>query len=113
MRTIMNATGSGGDVDGALTAVADRRRRAVVRRLRARATGGATLEGLAESLAGTLGDDPDRVAVELHHRHLPKLDDLGVVEYDARSHRVRYRGDESVEALLRFLDDRTCDPAEP
>lgn len=37
-------------------------------------------------------DDPDRVAVNLHHNHLPKLEAANIVEYDPRSETVRYRG---------------------
>lgn len=42
------------------------------------------LEALASAVARREGDetDPQRVAVSLHHQHLPKMDALGVVEYD-------------------------------
>lgn len=39
----------------------------------------------------------------LHHVHLPKLDDLGIVEYDPRSNAIRYRSDGRVEELLACL----------
>jgi len=30
----------------------------------------------------------DRLAIELHHRHLPKLVDAGLVSYDSDAHLV-------------------------
>lgn len=34
----------------------------------------------------------ERVAVDLHHVHLPKMDDVGVVEYDPAARRVEPTG---------------------
>lgn len=44
--------------------------------------------------------DRRRVTTTLHHVHLPKLADAGVVEYDRRTGTVRYRGDPTVESAL-------------
>lgn len=33
--------------------------------------------------------DIERVAVSLHHHHLPKMDAWGVVDYDATANRIR------------------------
>ena len=61
----------------------------------------AQLEELAEFVAARRDDpgdsDPDRVAIRLHHSSLPKLADAGIVDYDARSHTVRYRSHSLVE----------------
>ena len=49
------------------------------------------------------GDDAAhrrRVAVSLHHEHLPKLADAGVVDYDARSRTVRFRDADDLAAYL-------------
>lgn len=46
-----------------------------------------------------------RVAVALHHRLLPKLSDAAVLDYDARSKTVRYRGDDRAAAYLDLLRD--------
>ncbi|MFB6136562.1 MAG: hypothetical protein ABEJ04_07355 [Halobacteriaceae archaeon] len=42
--------------------------------------------------SGSRAQDRERVAVTLYHEHLPKLEDVGVVEYDERSETARYRG---------------------
>lgn len=39
----------------------------------------------------------DAVARDLHHDHLPRLDDAGVIEYDRRQGTVRYDGRPSIE----------------
>ena len=42
-----------------------------------------------------------RIAVELHHSHLPRLDEYGLVEFDANAGVVVYRSDDLVESLLK------------
>ncbi|WP_247730290.1 DUF7344 domain-containing protein [Halovivax limisalsi] len=42
--------------------------------------------------------DPDRIAIELHHVHLPKLADAGVIEYDPTARLVAVP-DESIESI--------------
>ena len=65
----------------------DPRRRQVLDCLAAR-TGPVDLEALAGDLAASpvwsgSSDGVERVAFHLHHRHLPKMDDVGLVDYDA------------------------------
>jgi hypothetical protein len=45
----------------------------------------------------------ERTSRELYHVHLPKLADIGVVDFDRRHGTVRYRPDEVLEALLTFV----------
>lgn len=33
----------------------------------------------------------ERFGETLHHRHLPKMDNLGIIEYDSVAHRVKAR----------------------
>lgn len=51
-------------------------------------------------------DDPDRLAVELHHRHLPKLVDAGFVDWD-REEDVVTRGPrfEEIAPLVELMVD--------
>lgn len=53
------------------------------------------LEDLATAISAREADAPprptytdDRVAITLHHQHLPMLDEAGVVDYDPASRRV-------------------------
>lgn len=41
------------------------------------------------------------ITVDLHHKHLPRLDATGVIEYDARQGTVRYDGK---PALVEWLE---------
>jgi len=66
------------------------------------------LDEIAAALA-TDADDRERLAIDLHHRHLPKLAAAGIIAYDARSNTVRYWGQPTVEKWaehIRAVDDR-------
>lgn len=47
----------------------------------------------------------DRVLVSLHHDILPRFADTSIIDFDARTDTVRYRGSELVDALLTVLAD--------
>ena len=55
--------------------------------------------GIAErETSGSAVDEShvERVAISLHHNHLPKMDDLGLVDYESATNRVierQYRSD--------------------
>ncbi|WP_227354811.1 DUF7344 domain-containing protein [Haladaptatus salinisoli] len=58
---------------------------------------------IASRHAGILESDEyegrfERVLISLHHNHLPKLADAGLVEYDREDNLVRYRTDAAVDA---------------
>ena len=58
--------------------------------------------------AGAEAGSPDskrRIRIELHHSHLPKLADLGVVEFDSRSKTIRKRDAPSVVAFAEESHD--------
>ncbi|WP_436907912.1 DUF7344 domain-containing protein [Halosimplex marinum] len=64
------------------------------------------LDELAEAVAarereraGGSADGHDRLAVSLHHVHLPRMADLGVLDYDAGANRV-----DAVRALRERSD---------
>jgi serine/threonine protein kinase HipA of HipAB toxin-antitoxin module len=65
----------------------------------------ATLEDLLEALAPNADDEErERLAINLHHRHLPKLDDAGIVDYDPRSNTARYWGQPTVEKWAEHVE---------
>lgn len=102
----MNASEAGPTrVNGVLRALSRPESRRIVRHLQESSSGTATLETLARTCAGERrrgADDP--VTVRLHHVALPTLDETGVLDYDARSSTVRYRGDRTAEAVLEAPD---------
>lgn len=63
------------------------------------------VEHLLQSKAAQTGEVPSRNHLEaaLHHLHLPKLVDTGVIEYDPRSQQLRYLGDDRLEAWLKRI----------
>jgi hypothetical protein len=56
-----------------------------------------TVTRLAEEVAAVTDAGPERVAISLHHVHLPKLDAASIVEHDAEAGTVRL-----VDASDRF-----------
>lgn len=102
--------------DGEATVTRKDRRRAALDALAA-AGDELSVETLAARVAADEGGDPterdvEAIATVLHHRHLPRLGDLGLVDYDPRERRVALRED----AALRdgaALDRRDGPPAPP
>lgn len=71
----------------------------------------ASLEDLSTAFARENDEDEDRAAVHLHHIALPKLSDVGVVDYDAQSKTVRYHGHSELEDLLDVMDSASESPS--
>lgn len=87
-------------LDATFEALANRRCRVALRQL-AESDDALVVGDLADRLAEELDDaaSEDRLRTALHHTHLPKLDDAGVVEYDPDRGLVRFRGDSRFEAM--------------
>lgn len=89
--------------------LADDERRDVCLYLMRLDTNAVCVEDLVEILADR-DTDRERLALDLHHRHLPKLADAGIIEYDSRSNTVRYWGQPTVEKWaehVNAVDHRT------
>lgn len=87
----MNATDRPRHVDRAYRALTHPLRRAVLSLLHGSADPKTTLDALSERIATQFEDASEaRIRSALHHVHLPKLRELGLVEYDERSGEVRY-----------------------
>lgn len=92
---------TGEALDALFEALADERRRYVLAYLDAGEEDVATVPDLVDHVADEASvDDRERVSVALHHAHLPKLADAGLVEFDARDGFVRYRGGSTVSEWL-------------
>lgn len=103
-------------IDRLVSALADRRARYVVYWLESQSVNVIELDDLADGvaeleveaeLAEDLADHQQTVAIDLHHKSLPKLDDVAVLDYDSRSHTIRYwdeQMDDRISASLEFFD---------
>lgn len=94
---------TGASLDALFDVLADEQRRRIVVHLDKREDDIAAFSDLLDAASGETDDatgtnDPtatdgrERAVSRLHHSHLPKLADAGLVEFDARSETVRYRG---------------------
>lgn len=88
-----NAAGGdgSGSIDASFDALSDPCRRSLCRYAMRTETGPVTRDELTDYIADrateTATTDLDRraIAMELHHVHLPKLDETGMIEYDPQS----------------------------
>ncbi|MFU8866690.1 hypothetical protein [Natronococcus sp.] len=96
--------------ENALEIVANSERRSVLTRLRDSENNVVTLNKLVDHI--TSENPPpepagvgrsEQIVLKLEHTHLPKLADIGLIEYDDRTDTVRYHPDERVEKLHQFV----------
>jgi DNA-binding transcriptional ArsR family regulator len=90
-------------VDEALRVLKSPERRRVLEHLDDESDGSTTVAELASQIACSESRDGQTFEARLHHVHLPKLEDYGVLEYDSRSNAIRYRPDAHTEKLLACL----------
>ncbi|WP_435366041.1 DUF7344 domain-containing protein [Haloarchaeobius sp. DYHT-AS-18] len=97
-------------LDVCLRLLANRHRRRIIHHLRHEASGATTVDELVDQLhssGSTSKNGPlqnrDALAIQLHHTHLPKLAEHGIVEFEHRTGAVRYHPDEQVETMLDSL----------
>lgn len=82
------------ELDRLHTALAADDRRAILQYFQSADDDVASLDDLVESLYTRDDQSADReqVAIRLHHATLPKLSDIELLDYDARTRTVRYYG---------------------
>lgn len=98
------------NLDTCLRLVADQYRRQIIHHLRHEANGTTTFDDLVEQISSQASDfknDPpqgrEKIAIQLHHIHLPKLANYGVIEFEHTTRVVRYHSDAQVETVLDSL----------
>ena len=87
-------------VDELLSILASRDCRATVAYLRRKPDAALHVSRLAEELSQNDTRPPDRLASRLHCGVLPRLDVVGVIEYNDRTNTVRYEGHSELEELF-------------
>lgn len=118
----LQATGRASDADRLSTdeihrLLSNGRRRHVLSFLRTRPGEGVDFDRLVAAVAERERPDPgpethrDRIEIDLHHVHLPKLVDAGVVAYDPVDRTVLYESRDELESMLGDTDP-TEDPEE-
>lgn len=94
------------------SAIADDRRRAILRAVRGPEAGELPLEDLVVAVDEAVhsGDGAEfdeqrrrRVRTALHHNHLPKLEESGFIEYDSDSGTVRMARDEFRSEVVELI----------
>lgn len=97
--------------DAVIDALSHRHRRTVLRTVAGNGQGATSVATLTDAVADVAasdrrsdGEHRQRIRIALHHRHLPKMDDAGLVRYDAEAGRVQPTLDESEQGLLESID---------
>jgi hypothetical protein len=106
--------GSGVDTERAFELLAHSRRRELMRCLVEtpdRTWHVASLASDVVSRGRTWAGSPEvrDIVVSLHHVHLPKLDDAGLIAYDPRSRTVSNVDREAIAAVFEAADRETVD----
>jgi len=97
-------------LDAVFEMLRSERRRNVLYILYQRA-GPVQVSDLADEVATREDAELTRVATAIRHVHLPKLDDAGVVEFDAEAGSVRFADDSG--RLRRYLTRAAADEGRP
>lgn len=88
-----------------LSALATQHCRSVIAYFRNASSDHASVDEVASTLAGRDNVDETQIATRLHHAVLPKLDDVGLIDYDARTNTARYHGHTRLEDVDEFLSE--------
>ena len=97
----MNAKPHAEKCDELLQLLCHRHRRQILRFLDTQPTNTATVDELVEHVDSQSGETS--LSTEMHHVHLPKLADSGLIEWDSRSETVRYYPEPLCHDMLRTL----------
>ncbi|AZH26583.1 DUF7344 domain-containing protein [Haloplanus aerogenes] len=90
--------------DDAFRALADEKRRLVVRYLVNDDEGVASYEEVIDYVASRCSVGSERASIALRHSILPTLAETDLLRYDHDAERIRYRPNELVEDALRVVD---------
>lgn len=98
------------NADAIFHLLSDHCRRQIVGILQDMSESYVAFEELCDHLSRQNGADRDEIVIRLHHTHLPKLHEAGVIDYDPNEKLVRYLGNPHVDALLEHVSARQPHP---
>lgn len=99
--------------DAVLSTLSNERRRIVLRSLSDAAESSMAVDALTTRVAERLWDEDvtrtkkqhkKRVEISLHHNHLPKLNECGMIDYGAGTGRVRLIDSELGQKVLTLME---------
>lgn len=94
---------NGSDRDAQLQALADSRRRRLLEYLLEQHPEPVPLSAAVAHLTGHNTQNHGQVEMALVHRHLPRLDDAGLISFDTDAQWIRYTGDGFAREVLALL----------
>lgn len=87
-----------------LSALTNQYCRFVPRYFRSASEKTATVEELSAAFASEYDEDENQATLRLHHTALPRLSDVGVVDYNTQRKTVQYHGHPEFKTLLGTTD---------
>ena len=111
MTTSIPESGKSVSPDAVLSAIANEHRRVVLRSLNRTEGREVGLSALTDEVAehlrdGESSDDEQRrrVGIALHHNHLPKLEECGMIVHNTETNQIRNVTDELGQKLLALIE---------
>ncbi|WP_222913354.1 hypothetical protein [Natrinema sp. SYSU A 869] len=86
--------------DELLTILANHHRRIILNYFQNLSDNVASIQDLAEEIIEQDNGGKKQVTLQLLHSTLPRLADVGAIEYDQRSNTVRYQGHSKLEMMM-------------
>lgn len=98
--------------DTVLGLISVSRRRTILYHLKERSNGAFTLDELVDRVmeretsipVRSSPDSREEVKTSIGHTHVPKLADVGIVDYDADSQVIEYAGNPALESCIKYIE---------
>ena len=102
--------------DEVLSAVANEQRRAIIDSLNSASEKTLDYDTLVDRVADTVRDEKrvsdehrQRVRIALRHTHLPKLEEIRVIDHESETGHVQFVGDEMVQDVIELIKSYDTD----